>query len=64
MKAECLNCAKLAKCTETDAEKVLGNYFCDNWEASTEEVLQARMQVINDFGNQGLDSILSTDNKP
>ena len=64
MKASCLNCSRLARCTETDPDKVRSNYYCDNWEPSTEETLQARLQVITDFGDQGLASILSTDSKP
>lgn len=64
MRAACMNCVKVSKCTETDVAKLRNGYFCDNWEAASREVVWAREQVVKDLGDQGLVSILKTNNKP
>lgn len=47
---ECINCSRLGQCKETDAQKLLGHYRCDRWEATSQEETQARIDAITRFG--------------
>lgn len=60
---ECLNCKMIGNCSDTSAEKATLKYFCPKWEPAEEAVVQARNQMLLDFREQGLQSILTTKNK-
>ena len=57
---ECLNCELMGDCAETDAQKTRENYYCERWKAAPNAVVAARGQILQDFGDQGLQSILTT----
>jgi hypothetical protein len=60
---ECLNCAKIGDCKETDKEKALAHYCCPRWEAASAPVIAARNEALAAFGEAGLHSILTTKTK-
>lgn len=57
---ECLNCDRMGDCTETSEERALQKYSCDRWAPAQNAVVAARNQIMQDYGNQGLQSILTT----
>lgn len=57
---ECLNCSRMGDCEETNEEKACAKYSCDRWSAAQDAVVAARNQILQDYGAQGLQSILTT----
>ena len=57
---ECLNCELVGDCSETNAERAKQKYCCERWTAAPNAVVQARNQILLEFGDQGLQSILTT----
>lgn len=59
---ECVNCALLGGCAHTSGEKLLSHYGCDVFkEEPTNEVIRARLDIINKFGSAGVQSVISPD---
>jgi len=59
---ECVNCALLSGCTRTSGEKLLSHYVCEVFkEEPTDEVIRARLDIINKFGSAGVQSVISPD---
>lgn len=57
---ECLNCSYMGDCKETSEEKAREKYSCDKWSPAQDAVVAARNQILQDYGVQGLQSILTT----
>ena len=57
---QCLNCLSIGDCKETSFEKAQNAYKCVDWRAAPEAIINARNKALQDFGDQGLRSILST----
>lgn len=51
MKGDCLSCARLGKCDQTDLHKVLSDYSCVLYQAVEAPVYWARAQMMEDFGD-------------
>lgn len=53
---ECVTCKFLPACSNTNRQKILSHYVCENFEQVPEEeqVVKARCDIINKFGNAGL----------
>jgi len=59
---ECVNCSLLGGCTRTDGQKILSNFVCEVFqEEHREEVIRARLDIINKFGSAGVLSVMSPD---
>jgi hypothetical protein len=57
---ECIFCVHLGGCTKTDEAKVLAHFVCEVFqEESQDEVIRARLDVINKFGSAGVRSVIS-----
>lgn len=52
---ECVTCNRLENCTRTSVKKILSHFVCESFEEVTneEEVVKARCDIINKFGNAG-----------
>ena len=62
MRAECVSCAHLSGCTRTDGPKLLSHFVCEVYqEEPQEEVIRARLDIINKFGSAGVQSVISPD---
>ena len=48
-------------CSKTNAQKILSHYVCDSYGAAEKEIVQARCDVINKFGNAGLSAVVTTE---
>jgi hypothetical protein len=60
MAPECVACEKLGRCEFTDATKILSHFVCADYkEVSSRAILDARCEVINNFGDAGLKAIVS-----
>lgn len=52
MRGDCLTCSKVASCQETSLERVLWSYTCPLFDPVPEEVYQARITVMQKFGER------------
>lgn len=53
---ECVTCKYLEQCSNTSIEKILSHFLCELFEEvpNEEQVVKARCDIINKFGNAGL----------
>jgi hypothetical protein len=51
-RGDCLACAKLSQCRETDLEKVLRGFTCPLFEEASEPVYQARWDAMQQYGER------------
>lgn len=59
---ECLHCSHLGNCAQTDGQKLLDHFLCPLYmEEEREEIIKARLDVINKFGSAGVQSVISPD---
>ncbi len=59
---ECVTCAHLGGCAKTDGPKLLSRFVCELYqEEPKEEVIKARIDIINKFGSAGVQSVISPD---
>lgn len=57
---ECVFCSRLSGCSRTDGTKLLSHFVCEVYqEEQTEEVIRARLDIINKFGSAGVRSVIS-----
>ncbi len=62
MRRECLHCKYLSRCETVDATKVLEHYVCDFYEEVEKPAqIKARYDIINKFGNSGIQALLNPD---
>lgn len=59
LRGECLACSKISSCTETSVEKAKSGYTCPLFEEVPEAVDQARFDIIKQFGDGAIHSILN-----
>ena len=60
MAGECVTCLHLGNCTRTDGSKVLSHYVCEVYqEEERQEVIRARLDIVNKFGPAGIQSVIS-----
>lgn len=52
LRGECLACAKLGSCRETNVERILRSYTCVMFEAVAEPVYQARWTAMKQYGEE------------
>lgn len=57
---ECVFCTRLGGCELTTGTKLLSHFVCDVFqEEPQEEVIRARLDVINKFGSAGVQSVIA-----
>ena len=57
---ECVLCRYLGNCEETNGQKLLSHYVCVSYqEEAQEEIIRARLDIINKFGSAGVSSVIS-----
>jgi hypothetical protein len=62
MNPECVNCSHLGSCGLTDEQKILSHFVCIHFvEVANKEIVRARCDVINRFGDAGLKSLINPD---
>lgn len=63
---ECVTCKFLPVCTRTSTQKVLSHYVCEYFEevVNPVEVIKARCDVINMFGDAGVLAIAPCKKEP
>lgn len=62
MSPECISCSRLGGCLRTDGQKLVAHFVCELYqEEPQEEIIRARLDVINKFGSAGIQSVISSD---
>lgn len=65
MRGDCLSCARLQKCTETNVERVLTDYTCSSYDPVKEPVYWARAHMMEKFGDVlAVEAILDRPDEP
>lgn len=60
---ECVTCFHLGSCPDTDPTKVFTHFVCIRYkEVLGPEIVQARCDVVNQYGEAGLRALVSPDN--
>lgn len=59
MNPECVTCRHLSRCATVTPDLILNHYVCSQWTGVREVEVQARCDVINQFGFSGLQSLIA-----
>lgn len=60
MNRECVTCRHVGQCATVTAQKIIEHYVCHNYEEEvSQQIIQARCDVITKYGGEGLEAIIS-----